>query len=379
MIDALPWTRRCGLAVRAAFLAAAVLLALGSHRAEAGTGLVAVMSGGKTPEGKDGKDSKDGKDGKDAKALALAAEAAAKEAGWTLASTALDAKATRDAATCVERDRPLPCLAPLMSARGADRLLFLQVGTSPDDAAVLQLSATVVLSENGAPSAAERFCRSCDGDQLRAATSDLVRTLIHDAAMTAGRTVVEVTVTPAGAWIYFDGEALPAESGATESRVRIPTYPGAHTVTVEMSGFESELRKVTVAEGQTLAVPITLRAATASGQTGPGGKVTPGGNDAWRTAAIWGLLGVGAAAVVTGGVLIALDEDQAQGPGEDHREQYFDSASFGATVLVTGAVSVGAGALLHLLAPRAARPRPASGPTLTVGPGGATLTWMKAF
>lgn len=348
---------------RALVLATALVLAFAGGLCEAGTGLVAVVGGGKAP---------------DAKTISLVAEAAAKEAGWTMAPSALDARGAREAAACMERDRPLPCLAPLLSPRGADRLLFLDVGPAPEEPDVLRITAIVILSENGAPSVRERFCRDCDDAKLRAAASELVRTIIRAAAVTAGRTVIDVRVEPAGAWIYFDGEALPPESEAAGSRARIPTYPGAHTVTAEKEGFASALRNVTVAEGETASVPITLRALSTRASS-PADPVPGGTSGGWRTPLGWGLVGAGVAALATGGVLIALDEDRAVGPEEDHAEFSFNSASFGTKVAIAGAVSVGTGALLLLLRPKAAKPSSRSAPAVSAVPGGVALTWMKAF
>jgi hypothetical protein len=349
--------------MRGAVALAAAALAFAGGLCEAGTGLVAVVGGGKAP---------------DAKTISLVAEAAAKEAGWTVAPSALDARNAREAAACMERDRPLPCLAPLMSPRGADRLLFLDVGPAPEEPGVLRITAIVILSENGAPSVRERFCRDCDDAKLRAAASELVRALIRAAAITAGRTVIDVRVEPAGAWIYFDGEPLPPESEAAGSRARIPTYPGAHTVTAEKEGFASALRNVTIAEGETASVPITLRALSTRAPN-PADPVPGRAPSDWRTPLGWGLVGAGVAALATGGVLVALDEDQAAGPEEDHAELYLDSSSFGTKVMVAGAVSAGAGALLLLLRPKVAKRPSQSGASVSAVLGGVALTWVKAF
>ncbi len=353
----------------------ALVSAFSARPAAAGAGVVAVVGHGETP---------------DLKLFTLVAEAAAKEAGWTLAASALDVRATREATLCMDRDRPFPCLASLISPRGADRVLFLEVGAAKDDAAVLQITATVVLGGSSAPAVAERFCKTCDDSQLRTTVNELVRSLIQAAAVTAGHTTVAMSASPAGSWIYLDGNMVPVTSTAAATRAQVPTYPGEHTITIEKAGFETQILKVVAVEGKTTEVSAQLRSSTPPppGPSGPGRDepISP-----WRARTGWGLVITGGLLVAGGGALLLVDEDQPP-LGEDRSEQYFDSATFGAaTAIVGAALAVAGGSYLLLTRPR--KTKRAAGaatstttasplsslPTVTPLPGGGVVGWTKAF
>lgn len=362
------------LLITLALAALCAVLLRSPRTADAGTGLVAVVSNGKTP---------------DLKLFTMMAEAAAKDSGWTLAATPLDPRATREASTCMDRDRPLPCLASLISPRGADRMLLLKVGASTDDNAVLQITAIVVLGSNGTPSTAERFCRTCDDSQVGTAVNELVRSLIQSAAVTSGRTVVAITATAPDAWIYLDGDRVPATSAGATTRVRVPTFPGAHTATVEKAGFETKILKIEAIEDRTTEVAADLRStgSTTSPDPRTHNPQFPAPSP-WRGRIGWGLIISGATTVAIGGILFAVDEDQPP-RGNPRNEQYFDSAAFGAGLMIGGAALAAGGAAYLLLTRPHPRPPSASGPpaaptapslpTLTPLPGGAAVGWVKAF
>lgn len=321
-------------------------------KAQAGSGVSAVSSGRAA----------------DAKLLALVVDAAARESGWTVTSPPLEGRAVLDAAGCLERDRPLPCLAPILAEHGADRLVFLEVGVSSDESGVLRLSATVVVPDGSAPASAERFCRSCKEEQLRAATTELVRAAIRDAEVATGRTALEITVGPVGAWVYLDGEGVTTEARGDKLVARVPTYPGEHVVTAEKAGMPSEVRKVRAEAGEVTRVSIELGAP----QKGPGKKDEPR-DGSWRRPLAWGLIGAGALAVASGAALIVLDEDVPE-PAQPQPERIFNSAPFGTATLIAGAAAAGVGTALWLL-----RPKRSSGAQVSVGQSGAYVTWSQAF
>ncbi|HRC55612.1 MAG TPA: hypothetical protein PKU97_06800 [Kofleriaceae bacterium] len=335
--------------------------------AAAGSGVVSVQSIGKAP---------------DAKGLLQQAEGAARDAGWTLSAHALEAREGRSVTSCMERDRPLSCLAAVMSPRSADRLLFLLARVSTEDAATIQLTATVVMADAETPAVAERFCKGCTEDALRAAVAEVVRAVIQSAAVASGRTVVVVTATPATAWISFDGNMVPMESVAGTARAKVATFPGAHTVTVESPGFQSQIIKVVAVEGTTQEAPVALVAAGATIPGGHRGAKDPRAGGSWRQPVGWGLVGAGAVTVVTGATLIFLDEDFTADP-HVRSKQYFDSAAFGVGMAVGGAALVGAG--IYLLRTRPAtssgppRAAAASSPMVSLSPGGVTVGWAQAF
>lgn len=301
----------------------------------------------------------------EAKVLSAVVDEAAKEAGWTISSAPLEGRAVLDVEGCLERNRPLPCLLPILAEHGADRLVFLQVGLSPDDEDVLQLNAAVVLPESSEPAIDGRVCRACEGEKLRETTRELVHAVMRAAEVASGRTVLEISVSPVGSWIYLDGEGVPSEPRGDQLVARVPTFPGEHVVTAEKAGLPSEVRKVRAVDGEVTRVEIELGRA-------PKGPVK-GGERSWRGPLAWGLIGVGAVAVASGAALIALDED-LPGPGQEQPEQIFNSAPFGTATLIAGVAALGVGATLWIL-----RPTPSSGAQVSVGRSGAYVTWSKVF
>jgi hypothetical protein len=357
-------------------LTAILATTLGAMSAHAGSGLVTVVTSGASGKGFD------------LKVFALAAQAAAEQAGWTLATQPLEAREARAASACLDRDRPLSCLASILSSRGADRLLVLAVGASADDAATLQMTASVVVADRVGPVVAERFCKACDEPALRTVVHELVRSLIESAAVGAGRTLVTVTATPAGAWISWDGSLVPSSVVGQASYARIATSAGAHTLTVESPGFASQILPVIARDGTPTAVKVQLRRteATPDPRRAPPPPGSAGWDDRWRTPVGWGLLGAGAAIAATGVGLVLKDEDQPP-LGSDRSAQYFDSAGFGTGLLIGGAVAAGIGGTLLLTGPRGPA-RSAGGPTraavpslpiLQVGPRGLVAAWGTAF
>ncbi len=299
----------------------------------------------------------------DAKALAQVVEAVARESGWTITAPALEGRALIDVDGCLERESPLPCLSPILAEHGADHLVYLAVNASPEDAGVWQLRASVVLPRSDEPALVERTCRACKEEALRAVTRDAVRAAIREAV--AASTVLEILVSPPGSWVYVDGEGVPTEPRGDKLLARARTSAGEHVVTVEKAGMPSALRKVRAEEGEVTQVTIEL-GVTSQVPEGKGPKRTLRGSLAW------GLLGLGVVAAASGGVLIALDEDvPAQGQPRDRR--YFDSAPFGAGLLVAGAATAVAGAAMLWLLPDG------SSAQVKVGPEGAAVSWSKAF
>lgn len=299
----------------------------------------------------------------DPKALAQVVEAVAKESGWTITAPSLEGRALIDVDGCLERESPLPCLSPILAEHGADHLVYLEVIASPEDAGSLQLYASVVLPRSDEPAFIERSCRACKEEALRAVTREAVRAAIR--AAVAASTVLEITVSPPGSWVYVDGEGVPTKPHGDKLLARARTSAGEHVVTVEKAGMPSELRKVRAVEGEVTQVTIELGATPR----------VPEGTEPKRTlrgSLAWGLLGLGVVAATSGGVLIALDEDIPD-DGQPRDRRYFDSAPFGTGLLVAGAATAVAGAAMLWLLPDG------SGAQVKVGPDGAAVTWSKAF
>jgi len=213
----------------------------------------------------------------------------------------------------------------------------------------------------------------------------------------AGSRVAGLTVTRDGAKI-----------GAGEWGVAIPVDPGEHVVAASAAGREPWEARATVREASaTVTVPMLAALPEAAPATGPGvapvgtvGSVGPGARDAAGSSPSWWTplrtggvvaIGVGAAVLVTGGVLGAV----ANGNYGDARAQCADGArgcpagavsdadsAYGlagaaTAVFVTGAVVAAAGAAIVILAPSSSSSSSSStrAPTvrLSAGPGSVVL------
>lgn len=161
---------------------------------------------------------------------------------------------------------------------------------------------------------------------------------------------VTLTVVPADARVLLDG----AEVSLVEGQPLVLNF-GDHTLDVRAEGYAREARKVTVRGGEAQSLHVELNAlgaGVADGEPGAGVAATASGGPG---ALPWVLVGVGAALMVGGGVLVALaqgDIDQVEDPGADARwadesADAYDAApvksGVGFALLGVGAVGVTAG------------------------------------
>ena len=138
--------------------------------------------------------------------------------------------------------------------------------------------------------------------------------------------------------------------------------PGDHVVSIDKAGYEVEVRKVTVLEGQNLEVDVALRAAGSPGSVrGGGSRVVP-----------WAMTGAGVFAIGVGVTLLVMDSPEVEG---DVRQRKFRES------LVPGLAVAGCGAVLTavggwwLLRNRGAK----ASPTVAAGGGGLVIGAMGRF
>ncbi|MGE0867271.1 MAG: PEGA domain-containing protein [Kofleriaceae bacterium] len=288
----------------------------------------------------------------DRSAVANAAEEAAREAGWTLAAGDIPAKDATAVIGCRNEAQPWTCLPSTNPAKDAGRMLLVMIHEQQDEAGspILVITAKVVAGEQGT-AIDQRFCERCTEGALTTVVRELTKEVLKSSAVRSGRTVLSVKSTPAGAQVSLDGKPVGATDGSFN------TYPGRHTITIEKAGYEAERREVETAEGATQEVSVTMR---------PVDEATPAAHGSRMVPAI--VMGVGVAAIVAGGVLIAMDED----PSKDGGPTYRDSALPGVVAGVGGVVALGAGFYLWKRASR-------STPTVALTNGGAAIGWAGQF
>ena len=160
---------------------------------------------------------------------------------------------------------------------------------------------------------------------------------------------LKVTSEPAGARVVVDGKPI----GTTPLDYSLPL--GDHRIVIESPGRHTAARSVSIRKGKTATVEVALAVKSP------------------RSKLAFVVIGGGVALGITGGVLLALDQDVA--PGDTQTKSYFDSAPAGVALLATGAVAIGVGVYLAV---RGGKPR-TSTPTVSFVSGGSVIGWAGRF
>lgn len=252
------------------------------------------------------------------------------------------------------------CLEPALAGLPVDFTLFVQLDVERDRAAgTEQITVTGWLYGKGGKfiAAQVQVCRACRNDTLGPTAEDMAKALF--VVQSQGNGKIKLTSTPGGAKVFVDGAvagSTPWEQGLRE---------GSHEVAFELAGHKRETRTVEVRRDETAEVDVTL---TPIGS--PGGAVKR--NKLWL-----GVAGVGVVAMIGGGVLIAIDEDDNSTRDMPASTRYYrDSAAIGVGVLGAGVVAAAVGTVFYLRSGK-----PANGTaTAWVEPGrGAGVGWAGSF
>jgi hypothetical protein len=284
-----------------------------------------------------------------------------------LESTALSfrfspASLARDATdavlACLQDKAPWGCAAPIVRK---DQLLIVQVDSDRSAGAPTTIvTAHLLAAGSEADSAVPRNCEMCNEDALRRTVSDVSRDLLQRAAVRTGRTRLTIHSRPPGARIMLDGKPIPT------SDAPLATYPGKHALVVQLAGHEPATREVVAVEGANTEVSVDLVAvrgvaAPEVDRTSHPSRFLPGL-----------AIGIGGAAIVSGTVLIILDQDPS--PSGPQQARYYDTAKVGVVTLAAGVVVAAAG-VYFLMHPHASS-------TATIAPlpgGGAAIGWAGRF
>jgi hypothetical protein len=168
--------------------------------------------------------------------------------------------------------------------------------------------------------------------------------------------VLQVRSVPTGARITLDGEPI----GATDTTFN--TYPGAHVVILEKPVYHSETVSINAEEGKTAEVSATMHpsssGAASTASPPPPSRLIP-----------LTLLGVGGVALVTGGVLVYLGQQD----GPDDKTLHTHATTLGVVSGIAGIAAVGTGAYLWWRGNRT------SAPVVTTVARGAMVGWAGTF
>ncbi len=261
---------------------------------------------------------------------------------------------------CLSNATPWACMKAAVASKGIDQLVVgsVDTGTSSTGALARRLSGYLVVSSLDYAIAEERHCDPCTEDVLASLAGELAQAQLRRLAIVRGRTHVSIRTTPPGAYITFDGET----QGASDAV--IPTYPGPHTIRLELDGHHVETRTVEAVEGKTVEVRVPMRLKGAGGT-----PIRPPRRPSRRGPIAVGSAGV--AALITGGVLIVVHDPH--GPDLGPREEYYYATRTpGIITAIGGAAAVAASIYLW---------RRQSRSTVTAAPlaRGAAVGWITTF
>ena len=203
--------------------------------------------------------------------------------------------------------------------------------------------------ERGHDAITERkTCERCTDQSLRRTADDVMKKLLGGGAV--GH--IKLKSNPAGARISIDGVAI----GVTPLDWDLPA--GKHTIRMDKLGLAPDTREIVVVSEATDVVDLEL--APISDDAGKPSRVIP-------VAA----LAAGGALLITGGVLIAID----QHPGPHEPARIYDTAGLGVAAVIGGVVVGGVGAYLRWFR----SPKTTSTPVAAVTHDTAYIGWLGRF
>ena len=300
-------------------------------------------------------------------------ESIARDTGRLLTKPTFTAKETATIKRCVTTPHAWSCIAPAIHDKELQQVAVVSLAndTGPDSSPMVVVTEQVIVAQLDATVTEQRFCVRCTDDVLINVTSELTRSLFHEIEVRSGRTVVDIKSTPRGARILFDGNSM----GATDRS--FSTFPGKHTVVLELDGYQRVSRTVEAALDKTSELSVTMRPLIRTPNERHDSERcesdSPGSMTSHSLAPKLAM-GAGAMAVVAGVIVLAFNEHPKDQPaGTEQPRVYYSTMAPGIGLVVGGAV-VGAGGYLWWRYTRST-----VAPAITPAPGGATVGITKAF
>lgn len=299
-----------------------------------------------------------------------AVTSALRSAQWTLVDANFDKKEVAEIQGCLSKPQVWTCIAPIASAKAADRLLVLHLTAD-------KLSGGIVLHAQvaGAGTVAagkDGYCAApCSESTLAQSSSDLVGALLADVSALTGNTFIEVITDPVGATVNIDARDL-GPSGK-----KYPSRAGRHHVLLQLAGYHDLDLQVDVVGGETKRVERKL--VPLGGAVEPPHRNLPPPPTRSYRGVQWSMIG-GGAVVLGGGLLASYLIGRGSVPDASSDEALHESyrstpalvvAGVGGAVAVTG--------LVWLLVSRTSNDTKAPGPAISVSPAGAQAAWTFTF
>ena len=306
---------------------------------------------------------------RDAKLAIVAATETLTAAAWKFGDAAFTPKDAKAMSACMASATRALCVDAIIKKKKVSRVAILSLETHQTNQGEEELivSARLLVPADNTFAFDQRYCSHCTDDTIASTTKALMQSLVAQLAQDRNRTVLAVNTEPASAGVFVDGET----AGVTDLKMNVS--PGPHMVRIERQGYKTESRNVTCVEGKTITITVKLALAGA-GVTKPAiaavvSPATPTADvapttdvaaqevqptQAKRTAARSTLapkllIGFGGAAIVSGGVLMLLNEnDPVALRGAAQRRTYRTTFLPGGIVMGTGVLAAAIGSYLLL-------------------------------
>jgi len=252
---------------------------------------------------------------------------------------------------CVVREE-LDCARRVVEgAATASAIVYVRVR---EQRTAHDLTLTAYWLEKGRAALTEQGgCWRCTGESLSTATDEMMTRLLREVMRSMGR--LKLRSSPPGARITLDGEAI----GVTP--LDWDVAPGTHTIRIEDGQRAPRTRTIIARPDATEVIELSL----ADAPTGPrddGGSL--------RRAAPLAAMAIGSVAIVTGGVLIAIDKE----PSASAPLHVRNTAPAGVGVAIAGGIVAALGAYLWIRAPETR-----SSPLAAVTRDAAYVGWFGRF
>lgn len=255
-----------------------------------------------------------------------------KKTGYTVSTVVIsDATAT---AQCVSGSNVWECLAPIIRDPRPKQAVILSLvdnsNTTRDR--TITITEQVVLGQLNIVVGGRQLCLHCADATLAKDITALTSTLLHEAITRTLRTLVKIRSAPTGARVVMDGNVV----GATD--LSISTFPGEHTVVLDLDGYLRESRTFDAIMDMTIDLKIEMRLSGSvhANRDSPTERTTQ--HHLWLGPHL--VLGVGGLAAVIGTVVLMLDQDPQPYPaGTKQPEYYYDTIAPGVGMIMSGLVT----------------------------------------
>ncbi|HET9622648.1 MAG TPA: PEGA domain-containing protein [Kofleriaceae bacterium] len=286
--------------------------------------------------------------------LAAQIESWLSQHGHTLVPSPLPPDAIATLTDCFVLDNQA-CARDLVDKRSkSSSMVFAKIDIKANPTSGRDITLTVYWFDKGHAAVAERkTCERCVDQTLRTTADEIMKKLVGGGDV--GH--VKLSSNPPGARIVIDGQAI----GVTPLDWDLP--PGPHKIQMDKAGLKTVSRDITVASNKSDAVGMVLLPAGAPGSD-------PASDQPSRLLPITALA-AGGALILTGAILIAVDQD----PDPKGDRTYRDSAPAGAALLAGGVVVGAIGTYLMWFR----SPKASSTPVAAVTGDSAYVGWAGRF